>query len=220
MIVMRPIEHFGDDLAGWYWSEKIDGFRCLWNGFQFQSRSGKRFDAPQAWVDAMTKQPLDGELFAGSWNATASAIKSGDWSALKFHVFDVPESGRFEDRIAKIPLLPDFCVKVEHNLVFSTAHALTLMRDVSLDGGEGIVCRCPDGCHAPVKLKPSIDTEGTVVGYGDGASYVIEKNGVRFPATHSGERMEVGTLVTFRCKGFKPDGTAYWPHVKGARMFD
>lgn len=158
-----------EDLAGWFWSEKIDGFRAFWNGSAFVSRLGNEFDVPAEWLRAMPSHKLDGELFAGSWSDTCSAVRSGRWSDIRFHAFDADVDGGLLDRQQCMEGLPDFCRRVEHAPVFSTEHARAIMSNVAAAGGEGIVLRRPDtsyfsGRSADVlKLKPFNDAEATVV---------------------------------------------------------
>ena len=129
--------------------------------------------------------------------------------------------------MAKIPnALPSFCEVVEHLPVFSTAHALQVMADVSEAGGEGIVCRPPSEDHSPVKLKPCMDAEAVIIKANFRtyatipASYTLERDGQQFKARASGRLIPSGTLVTFYHRGFDPEGTPRFASVKGERLFD
>ncbi len=89
----EPAKH---SVAGWFWSEKLDGQRAWWDGgctrgipaemvpwanvekhgrFRHQvvstglwSRYGQVVRAPDWWLDLMPKAPFDGELYAGRGN--------------------------------------------------------------------------------------------------------------------------------------------------------
>ena len=54
--------------AGFYYSQKVDGVRCLWTGKFFTLRSGQRVEPPEFFASQFPNSPLDGELvlnFAG-----------------------------------------------------------------------------------------------------------------------------------------------------------
>ena len=54
------------DIDGWYASEKWDGYRSVWNGKNFVSRTGKSFDVPDWYCSIMPPSvALDGELWLG-----------------------------------------------------------------------------------------------------------------------------------------------------------
>lgn len=53
------------DVAHYWVSEKLDGVRASWDGKALQFRSGNPVPAPQWFVDALPRQPLDGELWLG-----------------------------------------------------------------------------------------------------------------------------------------------------------
>jgi DNA ligase-1 len=61
-------KNFDDDvnIEGWYASEKWDGYRSVWNGKNFVSRTGKSFDVPDWYCSIMPPSiALDGELWLG-----------------------------------------------------------------------------------------------------------------------------------------------------------
>ena len=95
----RPEKHF---IGGWLMSEKLDGFRCIWDGgvtrgmradsvpwanttkdksIRYSSglwtRYGKVISAPKWWLDQLPNVPLDGELWCGldDRQGLASAVK-------------------------------------------------------------------------------------------------------------------------------------------------
>ena len=94
-----PTKHF---IAGWLMSEKLDGFRCIWDGGITRgmradsipwantakdksiryagglwTRYGKVISAPKWWLDQLPDIPLDGELWCGldDRQGLASAVK-------------------------------------------------------------------------------------------------------------------------------------------------
>ena len=49
--------------AGWLMSEKLDGVRCFWNGYEMYSRNGKLFYPPDYFKNDLPKNlALDVEL--------------------------------------------------------------------------------------------------------------------------------------------------------------
>jgi DNA ligase 1 len=166
--LMHGYDWSGQDVAGWWASEKLDGFRCYWDGSRFLSRDGLEFEAP-AWFRAgMPRKALDGELWAGAattHNDVQRAVAAGQWEALAFRPFDVPERGiKVEQAIGVLGALalPDHVRPVRYQRIDSTAEAMAFMRRVVAAGGEGVMLRKPDSGYAPcrseklLKLKPAL----------------------------------------------------------------
>jgi hypothetical protein len=177
----------------------------------------------------MPAHPLDGELFAGSWAKTSSAIKSGNWSGVRFWVFDSPVAGDLGERMASIPELPEFCVVLEHEPVFSQSHLDSILAAIQRDGGEGVVLRSMtnDYAGAWLKVKPVADDEGIVIAprfrtYNTIPSgYLLRWNGRDVIATVSGfSRFQPGDVVTFKFNGLDASGAPRRARIKGCRMFD
>jgi DNA ligase-1 len=154
------------DPAGWLVSEKFDGWRAMWNGEAFVSRDGNTLPAPASWIQAMPAAvPLDGELWLGRgrFNETQGVIRSGDWSQLRFMVFDAPcADGPIEQRLSFLGRLrlPPFCSVVEHTACKDRSVLDALFAIVTATGGEGLMLRAPgsfyDRFRSPrlLKLKP------------------------------------------------------------------
>jgi len=139
----------GEDVAGWWLSEKLDGWRCVWTGAEFLSRHGEPFRVP-AWFKAgMPRQLLDGELWAGpgtTHDQVNSAVRSGNWRALTFRPFDVPVPGlRIEEALDILASLavPNHVDPVGYDQVTSTAAAIGTMVRTCAAGGEGVMLRKP-----------------------------------------------------------------------------
>ena len=88
------------DYAGWYLSEKLDGYRAIWNGFskQMKSRNGNVFNIPHEIVNKLpTNIILDGELFISRNKfEDCSILKKKNVNLeeflkkkIKYHVFDI-----------------------------------------------------------------------------------------------------------------------------------
>jgi DNA ligase-1 len=160
----------GEDLAGWYLSEKFRGVRGLWDGSRLWTRGGNVIAAPIAFTDALPKGvTLDGEVWAGrepiETKARLAARFGGrHWtSAVRLVVFDAPQaSGDWLDRMATAKRALAGCPVasvVAVTLCQSTEHAVELMREIQAAGGEGIIARkpgvrsCPGRSRDILKLK-------------------------------------------------------------------
>lgn len=161
------VDWTGQDLSGWLCSEKLRGWRTIWTGSRYITRSGAVLEVPAEWLANMPALPLDGELWLGrlpNEGPIRSAVARGDYSQLQFCIFDIPREGlRFEQAqavIAELPL-PDHCRRVEQVKVGSTADALEMMQAVVRAGGEGCMLRRPGSRWHPwrhpslLKLKPA-----------------------------------------------------------------
>ena len=111
------------DIDGWYASEKWDGYRSVWNGKNFVSRTGKSFDVPDWYCSIMPPSiALDGELWLGRGKfedcgllrkkrpTKESEIKKWNEEWLKkevvFNVFDIMNLNvEFEKRMKQLKTL-------------------------------------------------------------------------------------------------------------------
>src|SRR5690349_3348870 len=86
----------------------MDGIRAYWDGQKLLSRHGKEIEVPKEFVLGLPCDiTLDGELWIGrsTFEKLISVLnsKSGDWSDIKYHVFDVPNSRKLhEERMEQI----------------------------------------------------------------------------------------------------------------------
>ncbi len=62
---MLLTDYTGANVRGWLMSEKLDGWRVLWDGQNFFSRELGLLAAPEWFKAGMPAVALDGELFAG-----------------------------------------------------------------------------------------------------------------------------------------------------------
>ena len=170
----HPLMHGTDwsrqDVSGWWVSEKFDGWRALWTGSEFLTRQGKALNAPEWFKAGMPKQPLDGELYAGSetnHNDVTSAVRSGDWARLTFRPFDVPSPGVTVEAAMAILAslsLPSHVQPVQFSRVESTEDAIAEMFAVCVTGGEGVMLRrpgseyCAERTQDLLKLKPGFES--------------------------------------------------------------
>jgi DNA ligase-1 len=143
----------GEDLAGWYMSEKLDGCRAYWDGAQLWTRGGKVATLPENW-SLPAGIALDGELYDGGGCAgrarCASALRYGAkhyTATMRFVAFDAPqETGDWPERIA---IAAEVLGGNEH--AFATPwrvcdgidDALGSLEFIQARGGEGLMLRRP-----------------------------------------------------------------------------
>ena len=159
--------------VGWWASEKFDGYRAVWNGENFVSRTGKPFIVPEWFSSLMPPSiPLDGELWLGRGHFEKCGIfkrkipKDDEWIKwqVMYNVFDLPASTKpFEERMIELQdiveerckcviklNLPTEVVKIQcpivltkHTKVISEKHLDSLFKEVVLKKGEGVMIRQP-----------------------------------------------------------------------------
>ena len=144
------------DPAGWWLSEKFDGYRAIWTGRNFVSRDGNIFQAPQPWRSVMPSVALDGELYLGRgrFNEMQHAVKCSDWSDLRFMVHDLPEMhAPFEERQAKLASLslPSFCAVIHQTRCEGVANLQAMFDGIVATGGEGVMLRKPGSYYIPAR---------------------------------------------------------------------
>ena len=154
------------NLSDYLASEKLDGVRCIWDGYDFFTRHGKLLTPPAWFLAGMPEGVrLDGELYMGrnTFAKLQSVMqkKGSDWRGIEFHVFDLaaPRMDLYE-RMANLDILffrgmPSHCVLVSHHDV--TAAQLDAMEsEIVNGGGEGICLRAKSEFYNPfnfIKVK-------------------------------------------------------------------
>lgn len=120
--------------SSWTWSVKLDGIRAFWDGGITRGRYdvpfakgvratglwstyGNVIHAPQWWLDALPRTPLDGELWLGPqrFNDISSIVRKhepvdSEWQQIKLHVFDMPG---LSDVYIPLPMTADPNQKVQ-----------------------------------------------------------------------------------------------------------
>lgn len=166
---------------GWWMSEKLDGIRAIWTGEQLVSRNGKVFLAPEWFTNSLPKNVvLDGELFEGrgQFQKTVGKVRSakGDWSNIKFKVFDVVNGDYFEGRQESLKTLslPSHVEIVEQTLCESQDHLNRFEAVILGLGGEGVMLREAWSAYEQkrsaslLKVKRFQSDEASVIGYEEG----------------------------------------------------
>ena len=161
-------------ITGWLMSEKLDGWRAVWTGYEFVSRNGTEIAAPQWFLDRMPAGiALDGELHAGrgGFNFIQSALQrkmplDADWRRITFSAFDaLNRLGVFRDRLddaasaVKDSTVADY---VEHTKCGGWVHLVSYFLPLVWRGAEGVVIRNPEASYEQfrssnmLKLKPRL----------------------------------------------------------------
>ena len=157
--MMHGNDWMGQDVAGWWASEKFDGWRARWTGTKLLSRMGRDYNAGDYFTNHLPKLELDCEIWAGygkNHNDVNRLISAGRWSELSLINFDVV-GVRIEMAIEILKLIHGsaFFWKVE-----STSHAKARMKEIIDRGGEGIMLRWPESDYVHhrtndlLKMKP------------------------------------------------------------------
>lgn len=149
----------GQDVAGWWVSEKFNGHRVLWTGRKLITRGGHELNCPEWFTSHLPTMDLDCELHAGRYNdhnTVKRLIAAGDWSSLTLTAFDVPSMNADESAA----FLSESKYGAQFGKVSTTDEAKSMMRGVVIYGGEGIMLRRPGSDYVGyrtndlLKMKP------------------------------------------------------------------
>jgi DNA ligase-1 len=155
------------DVSGWWVSEKYDGVRAIWTGTKLLSRHGKDLKSPKWFTAGLPNRRLDGELWQGrgTFDKLVSVIQKGDWSSVRYMVFELAEVGTFEERNATLQnmTLPQHCGRVCHTPLQGHRELSRMERDIVSMGGEGCVIRRPGSPYRPGRMGDVIKVKRLVV---------------------------------------------------------
>jgi len=141
-----------------YVQPKLDGIRCLVyekdGQTVFQSRNHTYFQ-PFPHIQAIQGLILDGELYNHDLefqDITSMVRKKNhpDLGKLEYHIYDIVGEGTFEERWAKIQMLPG---SVETKKVNSEKEIEAYHADCVERGYEGIMIRTPGGLYRQTRSK-------------------------------------------------------------------
>ena len=217
MKVMLAKEYENQNPRGWWMSEKLDGVRAIWNGLTLVSRTGKEFCAP-AWFieDLPDNVMLDGELWEGHgrFQKTVGTVRSGsgDWSRIKFMVFDVVSKDVYEIRKANLEKLrlPGHCRVLEQTLCKGEEHLSEFESDILISGGEGVMLRRRNSLYDHkrsanlLKMKNFQTDEAVVTGYTEGKGKHTGRLGALI-CEYMGKTFNIGTGITNSMRELPPE---------------
>jgi len=171
--------------VGWWFSEKLDGVRCYFDGENLISRQGNIYHAP-AWFKALLPRGvvLDGELWMGrgKFQQTISVVKRLEaddrWHDVRYMIYDAPHPTlTFEQRTQWLKdniTENDNILVVNQQQIISIGHLKANLRAVLERKGEGLMLRQSGSLYEAgrsytlLKVKQFHDDEAVVIGYSPG----------------------------------------------------
>ena len=217
------------DPKGWLMSEKLDGVRCYWNGARLYSRNGNAFQPPKWFIDELPKDiALDGELWTkrDDFQNAVGIVKKmdgkGDWSQIKYMVYDAPlinKSFKQRIKIAEEALAKNnskYVVLHKQEVCKDQAHLDKAMDMVIQAKGEGMMIKDPNSKYeqrrskALLKVKKFDDAEATVIGHLKGTGRCQDMTGAIQVKNDNGVVFKIGSGFT--------DAQRRSPPKKGARV--
>ena len=227
------------NITGWVMSEKLDGVRAVWDGHKLLSRKSNRFYPHPDFIKHFPPFPLDGELWSkrNDFEQISSIVTDNNsstrWFDLSYHIFEAPHAkGNFFMRMEKVRQWfdhhPNSHVRIVQQIpVFSKKELMDYLKEVEVQGGEGVMVKNPYLPYSPgrnatlLKVKSYDDMEGRVIGYSAGkgkfsgmvGSLHIElENGIRFylgsglSTKNRKNPPPLGSIVTFKYYGLTDSG--------------
>lgn len=216
MEVMLANKYKGQDPSGWWVSEKLDGIRAIWDGEKLYSRNGLIFYAPKWFTNKLPKNIiLDGELWEdhGLFQTTAGKVRSlsGNWSNMKYMIFDVVSNHPFEDRLIQLSKIffPSHCKLINQILCQNKKHLFLLEKEILNKGGEGVMLRMPNSLYEHkiskklLKLKRFKSDEAIVIGYEPGEGKYKGMMGA-LVCKRKGKKFKIGVGFTNKVRTSPP----------------
>jgi DNA ligase-1 len=210
-------QRYGGDIdVSRYWvSEKLDGVRAAWDGKTLRFRSGNVVPAPSWFIDALPKQPLDGELWLGrgSFDRLSATVRrqspdDTEWRQVRYMIFELPNaSGSFSERAERIAAITaaaklPWLQAISQFRVPDAAALQKKLRDIVRQGGEGLMLHKDDAAYqtgrssALLKLTPWQDAEATVVAHLPGKGKYAGMLGALQMEMPDGSRFALGSGLT------------------------
>jgi DNA ligase-1 len=194
-ITMLAHKYTGEDIIGWYLSEKLDGYRAIYYNGKFMSRNNKPFNAPEFFVKNFPKDiVLDGELytkrndFEGMGIVRKKIPVNSEWEKITYQVFDLPLIRLpFEERydlLKKTVKGIPYIKVVNQHLIKSQKEFDTMHKELVSKGAEGSMLRQPGSFYEHkrsktlLKVKDFFDDEAIIVDteYGEGRNSEVLGN--------------------------------------------
>ncbi len=217
---------------GFLVSEKFDGVRAVWDGQTLRFRSGRALAAPDWFVRALPRTPLDGELWLarGQFDRLSGTVRrqvpdDAAWREVQYLLFDLPEfeaglGQTFAQRASRLQALAaesacPWLKAVEQSPVPDVLALAERLRRVVGQGGEGLVLHRADALWqsgrsgAVFKLKPEPDEEGRVLAHLPGEGRFKGQTGALLVEGPGGVRFALGTGLT-AAQRRKPPALGAW----------
>jgi DNA ligase-1 len=221
MSVLLAKPFTGQNVVGWWQSEKFDGMRAWWDGIGprnrftgLWSRDGKIIHCPRWFTEGFPNWPLDGELYIrrNTFQLLMTIVRrqmpeDDHWRLVNYMVFDSPQYvlpfEAAKERILQWQGWGDWVRVVEHTRVTTQP-----LEELSLaEGMEGLMYRKPGSYWMPIRsdilLKHKVTRTGvaTVVGWREGTGKHEGRMGA-LTVAWNGVVFDIGT-------GFTDDERAY-----------
>ncbi len=141
----------GQDVSGWWASEKFNGRRVYWDGERLLSRTGRDYAVPRWFVADLPWHHMDCQLWLGRGMPTddvQDAVTAGRWGDLFIVALDVP--GMVAEKAIETirgTTWKGNVIAVEFFRVKSIEDAKDTMRRIVGCGGEGIMLRRPQSLY-------------------------------------------------------------------------
>lgn len=231
--------------SGYLMSEKMDGMRSYWEDGHFVSRTGHEINVPEHIINKMPKGKgivMDGEFFIdyGKFEECISICRrkdySGDWSKIKYLVFDAPTSdGNVIERLETIKCFENEFIQIIGQKECGGYDDLNIfLHNIEKKGGEGVMLRDKNALFKPkrtsdiLKVKTFHDDEAEVIGYVEGkgkhkgrvGSLICKniKNGKIFNVgsgltdkLRNEESFPIGTVITYNYFELTKNGMPRFP---------
>lgn len=148
------VDWHGEDVRGWFVSEKIEDCRVMWDGCEFWTRHGNIVPAPRWFKRGLPKCRIDGGIWAGrgKFQQASKAVRlGGNWFSdvpLQFVPFDFPDmAGGWEVRIAEAnrAIRRSACgAELRFHRIGGAADWFKVIKAIAPLGGEGVMFRSPE----------------------------------------------------------------------------
>ena len=212
---MLAKKHTKEDPTGWWMSEKLDGVRAIWDGKNFISRNGTIFNAPDWFIKNMPKELLDGELWEdrGCFQETVGKVRAhnGDWSKMKYMIFDLVTDLKFEERLETLKQLdiPSHCRIVHQEKCKNASHLKKFENEIIDISGEGVMLRKAGSRYEQrrsdclLKVKKNKTDEAVVVDHFPGKGKYVGKLGA-LVCEYKGKIFKIGTGLSDKLRECPP----------------
>jgi DNA ligase-1 len=183
-IQLANIYREGINVSQYLVSEKLDGIRARWNGYELISRGGNKINAPAWFIKDFPQEELDGELWSqrGKFEEISSIVRKeipndDEWKKIKFMVFDLPQDKQiFKQRVKTLKRIIEksesqYLELIDQYEVSNHEKLIQKLYEVNKSGGEGLMLHKKTSLYQAVrsddllKLKAYEDEEATVVDY-------------------------------------------------------
>lgn len=214
-ILLANVYREGIDVGAYLVSEKLDGVRAIWDGERLRFRSGLPVAAPEWFIAALPKVPLDGELWAGrgTFERLSGIVRKvvpvdEEWRQVRYMIFELPGApGDFATRARQIESVVQsaqlpWLQAIEQRPAVDRRQVAKMLADVLKAGGEGLMLHRADASYETgrsdtlLKVKPWLDAEGVVVAHLPGKGRHAGRLGAVRLRLPDGRHLSIGTGFT------------------------